>query len=96
MQMGGATSPVSDDKDRRLFKFEMSYFPSEIEIFKKLKRRGDDNDQQCQKQFWIKPDFRIAHVQHPEKIGQCAANQCGDWWNIKIFIAFTQFEKACD
>jgi hypothetical protein len=31
--MGGATSPVPDDKNRRLFKFEMPYFFSEIEIF---------------------------------------------------------------
>jgi hypothetical protein len=35
--MGGATSPVPDDKNRRLFKFELPDFISEIEILKKLK-----------------------------------------------------------
>jgi hypothetical protein len=67
--MGSATSPVPDNENRRLFKFELPDFISEIEIFKKLKRRGNDDDQQCQKQFRIEPDFRIAHFQHPEKIG---------------------------
>ena len=71
--MSGATSPMPDNKDGRLFKFVLFYPLPIIEVFIDLKWCRDQYHNKGEDQFWIFIPFDVPYGKNPEKIGNGAS-----------------------
>ena len=90
MEVGGAASPVADNEYRGFFESELFDFISEIEILKYLKGGRDDDHNESKRQPKNFAGIYLTHRKYSEKIGNSAANKCGNGGDLKIFVFFAQ------
>jgi len=69
MQMSSPASPMPDNENRRLFEPKFSDLIPEVKIFEYLKWRGDQHDDESQKQFGYFVPFYMAQRKNSKKIG---------------------------